>query len=160
MRDLLVLLVYFLVMVARLTTPGGTAGYSRRIVLLRHQLLILNRGRKRAPNLCARDRLIAGFCTFFIRRVRLLRSAMRFITTPRDIVRRSSCGARTAIRRKNLPAAARCKAISHARSVTPAASERPVNANEVHHARRLHRVRQRSNRRLVWCRHPAPAWVA
>ena len=45
-------------------------------VLLRHQLLILNRGRKRAPNLRARDRLIAGFCTRFIRRARLLRSAI------------------------------------------------------------------------------------
>jgi hypothetical protein len=40
------------------------------------QLLILNRGRKRAPNLRAADRFIAGVCTLFIRRARLLRSAI------------------------------------------------------------------------------------
>jgi hypothetical protein len=28
---------------------------------MRHQVLILNRGRKRAPNLRASDRIIAGF---------------------------------------------------------------------------------------------------
>jgi hypothetical protein len=30
-------------------------------VLVKHQLLILDRGRKRAPNLCAAERVIAGF---------------------------------------------------------------------------------------------------
>src|SRR5207247_6844290 len=43
---------------------------------MRHQLLILNRGRKRAPNLRASDRIIAGLCTLFIRRARVLLSAI------------------------------------------------------------------------------------
>ena len=30
---------------------------------MNHQLLILNRGRKRAPNLRATDRIIFGLCT-------------------------------------------------------------------------------------------------
>lgn len=38
-----------------------------RVVLLRHQLLVLNRGRERASNLWPVDRIIADFCTTFIR---------------------------------------------------------------------------------------------
>jgi len=45
-------------------------------VLVRHQLLILNRGRKRAPNLRTTDRIIAGLCTLFMRPARLLHSAI------------------------------------------------------------------------------------
>ena len=45
-------------------------------VLVKHQLRILNRGRKRAPNLRAADRIIAGLCTLFMRPTRVLRSAM------------------------------------------------------------------------------------
>jgi transposase InsO family protein len=45
-------------------------------VLVRHQLLILNRGRKRAPNLRAADRIIAGLCTLFMRPQRVPRSAV------------------------------------------------------------------------------------
>ena len=32
-------------------------------LLIKHQLLVLNRGRKRAPNLVASDRIVAGLCT-------------------------------------------------------------------------------------------------
>jgi putative transposase len=45
-------------------------------VLVRHRLLILNRGRKRAPNLRVSDRIIAGPCTLLMRPVRILRSAI------------------------------------------------------------------------------------
>lgn len=45
-------------------------------VLIRHQLLILNRGRKRPPNLRGWDRVVAGLCTLFIRRRRILRSSI------------------------------------------------------------------------------------
>ena len=45
-------------------------------MLIRHQLLILNRGRKRAPNLHVTDRIIAGLCTLFMRPARVLRSAI------------------------------------------------------------------------------------
>ena len=61
---------------ARLIKPGGFRSVIIESVLLRHQLLILNRGRKRAPNLRPGDRIIAGFCMLFIRRARLLRSAI------------------------------------------------------------------------------------
>ena len=45
-------------------------------VLVKHQLRILNRGRKREPNLRAADRIIAGLCTLFMRPTRVLRSAI------------------------------------------------------------------------------------
>ena len=43
---------------------------------MRHQLLILNRGRKRAPNLRTSDRIIAGLCTVMMSRARVVRSAI------------------------------------------------------------------------------------
>ena len=76
MSDFLVLVVRFIVTVFRLAKPGGPRSVLAESVLVRHQLLILNRGRKRAPNLHAADRFIAGVCTLFIRRARLLRSAI------------------------------------------------------------------------------------
>ena len=63
--DFLVLLVHFIVTLIRLAQPGGLRNVVAESVLIRHQLLILNRGRKRAPNLHAWDRLIAGLCTLF-----------------------------------------------------------------------------------------------
>ena len=47
-------------------------------VLAKHQLLILNRSRRRAPNLRVLDRLIAGFCSLWIKPSRLSRVAIAF----------------------------------------------------------------------------------
>ena len=60
MRNLLILFVHLLATVARLAGPGGLRSVVAESMLVRHQLLILNRGRKRAPNLRATDRIIAG----------------------------------------------------------------------------------------------------
>ena len=76
MRDFLVLLLHLIVTMVRLAKPGGFRSVVAESVLIRHQLLILNRGRKRAPNLRAGDRIIAGLGTLFICRVRILRSAI------------------------------------------------------------------------------------
>mgnify|MGYP001816622247 FL=1 len=53
-------------------------------VLLRHQLLVLNRPRQRAPDLHPIDRIVAGLCAGFIRPARLLRSAV--VLTPATIL--------------------------------------------------------------------------
>jgi putative transposase len=45
-------------------------------LLLKHQLLILNRSRQRAPNLSASDRILAGWLALWLRPTRLLRSAI------------------------------------------------------------------------------------
>jgi putative transposase len=76
MSDFLVLLVHFIVTLVRLAKPGGFQSVVAESVLIRHQLLILNRGRKRAPNLRAADRFLAGLCMLFIRRARITRSAI------------------------------------------------------------------------------------
>src|SRR3954471_4083402 len=76
MRDFLILLVHVIVTVARLAGTGGLRSVVAESVLVRHQLLILSRGRKRAPNLRTADRIIAGLCTLFIRPARVLHSAV------------------------------------------------------------------------------------
>jgi hypothetical protein len=76
MRDSLILVAHLLGIVVRLARPGGLRSVVVESALVRHQLLIWNRGRKRAPNLRAGDRIITGLCTLFMRRSRILRSAI------------------------------------------------------------------------------------
>ena len=76
MRDFLVVLLHLIVTIVRLVEPGGYRSVVAESVLMRYQLLILNRGRKRAPNLRSADRVMASLCMLFIRRARLLRSAI------------------------------------------------------------------------------------
>src|SRR5438309_2342222 len=67
MRDVVILFVHLIVTVVRLAGPGGLRSVVAESVLVKHQLRILNRGRKRAPNLRAADRIIAALCTLFMR---------------------------------------------------------------------------------------------
>ena len=76
MRDLLVLLIHLLVTAVRLMRPGGARSVVAESLLLKHQLLVLNRPRQRAPDLRPLDRIVAGLCAGFIRPARLLRSAI------------------------------------------------------------------------------------
>src|SRR5437879_9768304 len=76
MRDVVILFVHLIVTVVRLAGPGGLRSVVAESVLVKHQLRILNRGRQRAPNLHAADRIIAGLCTLFMRPARVLRSAI------------------------------------------------------------------------------------
>ena len=76
MRDLAILFIHLLTTIARLMCPGGGRAVVAESLLLNHQLVILNRGRERAPNLRPMDRAIAGLCTLFIRPYRLLRVAV------------------------------------------------------------------------------------
>ena len=76
MRDVLILFVHVIVTLVRLARRGGVRSVVAESALVRHQLLILNRGRKRAPNLRTTDPIIAGVCTLFMRPLRILRSAI------------------------------------------------------------------------------------
>ena len=78
MRDLAVLFVHLITTVLRIAQPGGLRAVIAESVLIKHQLLIVNRSRRRAPNLRFWDRLIAGLCSLWIRPKRLLRSAVAF----------------------------------------------------------------------------------
>src|SRR4051812_44748738 len=50
MRDVLILFVHLIVTVVRLAGPGGLRSVVAESALVRHQLLILNRGRKRGES--------------------------------------------------------------------------------------------------------------
>src|SRR5438445_7600671 len=76
MRDLVVLFIHFIATLARLLGPGGTRSIVAESLLLKHQLLILNRSRHRSPNLCTSDRILAGLMALLVRPTRLLRSAI------------------------------------------------------------------------------------
>ena len=76
MRDLAVFCLHLLVTVARLMGPGGVRSVVAESVLVKHQLLILNRARNRSPNLRFADRVVAGLCALVMRPGRLIRSAI------------------------------------------------------------------------------------
>ena len=73
MYDILVIFVHLIVTVVRLIKPGGLRAVVAESALTRHQILILNRSRKRAPNLRVSDRIIAGLCTLLMHPSRVLR---------------------------------------------------------------------------------------
>ena len=64
--DLLTLGIHLLVTVAKLLRPGGVRAVAAESLLLKHQLLISNRSRRRAPNLTTLDRLVLGLTTLFV----------------------------------------------------------------------------------------------
>ena len=76
MRDLLILLIHLIATLARLIGPGGARFVIAESLLVKQQLLILNRSRQRAPNLRAFDRILAGVCALFMRPARVIRSAI------------------------------------------------------------------------------------
>jgi putative transposase len=66
MRDLLLLAIHLLVTLAKLLRPGGVRAVAAESLLLKHQLVISNRSRQRAPNLTSRDRFVLGSTTLFV----------------------------------------------------------------------------------------------
>src|SRR5262245_57164782 len=76
MRDAGSLLIHLVTTVFRLAGHRGLRSVLAESALLKHQLLIVNRSRRRAPNLRAFDRFLLGVCSLFIRPRRLIRSAI------------------------------------------------------------------------------------
>ena len=76
MRDLIILLVHLISTLARFLGPGGLRSVVAESLLVKQQVLILNRSRKRAPNLRASDRFISGICALLMRPSRLIRTAI------------------------------------------------------------------------------------
>jgi putative transposase len=58
MRDLAILFVHVIATLARLLGPGGIRSVVAESLLIKQQLLILNRPRYRSPNLRSSDRLV------------------------------------------------------------------------------------------------------
>jgi len=76
MRVTLLLLVHLVVSIVKLLGPGGARGLLAESLLLKHQLLIVTRGRKRAPNLSFWDRLLLGVSCLFINPARIAKNAV------------------------------------------------------------------------------------
>ena len=76
MRHLVVLFIHFIATLARLLGPGGVRSLVAESLLLKHQLLIVNRSRQRTPNLRSSDRILAGLLVLLVRPTRLLRPAI------------------------------------------------------------------------------------
>ncbi len=66
MRTFLVLCLHLMVSIAKLVGRGGTKGLLGEMLLLKHQLLVLNRARRKAPNLKTGDRILMGFWSLFM----------------------------------------------------------------------------------------------
>jgi hypothetical protein len=75
-RDSAFLFLHLLATVARLAGPGGARSVVAESVLVKQQLLILNRPRERSPNLRVSDRIVAGVCALLMRPRRLIRSGI------------------------------------------------------------------------------------
>jgi putative transposase len=76
MKELMSLFAHLLAILVTLVGPGGVKAVVAQNLLLKHQLLIIKRSRKRAPNLFAFQRLFLGLWSSFLNPRRLLRSAV------------------------------------------------------------------------------------
>jgi hypothetical protein len=74
-----------MVTVATLLGPGGSKAVIAQNLLLKQQLPLLQRRRKRAPNLCASQPLLLGFWSLFLNPRRLLHSAI--VVKPSTLLR-------------------------------------------------------------------------
>ena len=76
MREFFILMVQLVVTVARLIGPGGAKSIVAENLLLRQQLLVVSRTRRRAPRLSAGDRLLFGLWSLFLSPRRIRRAAI------------------------------------------------------------------------------------
>jgi putative transposase len=76
MKDLLLILAHLLTTLAKLLGPGGAKAIVADSLLMKQQLLIINRPRRRAPNLTVIDRLLLGFWSLFLSSHRIRRAAV------------------------------------------------------------------------------------
>ena len=76
MKDLLVLLAHLLTTIAKLPGPGGARAVVADSPLMKQQLLVISRSRRRAPNLSALDRFLLDFWSLFLSPRRIQRAAV------------------------------------------------------------------------------------
>ena len=76
MSNVFLALLHLAVTVAKLCGVGGIRTVMAENLLLKQQLLVLRRGRKRAPNLTPTDRLLCGFWSIFLSPGRIRKAAI------------------------------------------------------------------------------------
>src|SRR5262249_45554807 len=79
MRDLLFALLHLAVVTAKLCGSGGVRAVIAENLVLKQQLIVLRRARRRAPNLTRSDRLLCGLGSLFLSpgRIRKVAIALR-----------------------------------------------------------------------------------
>jgi len=85
MKDLLVLFTHLLATLAKLIGPGGAKAVVVENLLLKQQLLVINRSRQRAPNLTTANRFVFGLGTLFLTRNRITKVSV--IIRPSTLLR-------------------------------------------------------------------------
>src|SRR5580658_2204683 len=76
MKLLFSLLSHLLLTLARLAGPGGLRSVVAESLAVKHQLLIMKRSQRRAPNLTSWDRLLLGFYTLLVSAKRMGKMAV------------------------------------------------------------------------------------
>ncbi|MGB5726060.1 MAG: helix-turn-helix domain-containing protein, partial [Thiogranum sp.] len=76
MKNLLLMLAHLLATLAKLPRPGGAKAIVADSLLMKQQLLIINRSRRRAPNLTPVDRMLLGYWTLFLSPHHIRRAAV------------------------------------------------------------------------------------
>jgi len=66
MKHLLILPAHLLTTVARHLGPGGARAVVANSLLMKQQLLVIHRSRRRAPNPSTLDRFLFGFWSLFL----------------------------------------------------------------------------------------------
>jgi putative transposase len=95
MKDLLILLAHLLTTVAKLLGPGGARAVVADSLLMKQQLLVISRSRRRAPNLSALDRVLLGFWSLFLDPRRIQRAAV--IIQPSTLLNFTICSSNESI---------------------------------------------------------------
>ena len=85
MIHLLILAVHLLAIIAKLLRPGGVRVVVAESLLLKHQLVISSRARRRAPNLNSFDRFVLGLGSLFVPANRF--SKLAVVLKPRTLLR-------------------------------------------------------------------------
>jgi hypothetical protein len=76
MQAMMLLFVHLLVTFAKLLGPGGVKVVMADSLLLKHQLIVINRTRRKAPNLSATDRFFMEVCSMFTHPTRFAKAAV------------------------------------------------------------------------------------
>ena len=83
------MLAHLLATLARLLGPGGAKAIVADSLLMKQQLLIINRSRRRAPNLTPIDRMLLGFWSLFLNPHHIQRAAV--ILRPSTLLNFTTC---------------------------------------------------------------------
>jgi putative transposase len=76
MREIFILVAHLVATLAKLGTRGGLGAVAAESLAVKHQLLIMKRAQRRAPNLTSWDRLLLGVCALLVSPKRLSKMAV------------------------------------------------------------------------------------